>query len=125
MALEDLDLSFDGSSYVLEAPTEDPLQRMRNRFRVQFLSCRKSDGRGCTFYSQLKRGRIKTNSDIVGLFSLSSAEIINYLRLLQYEIFPRRAALNNFEFDNTSTISLDFTLFSTEGQIVDNIEVTA
>jgi len=100
------------------------LDRMRNRFRVQFLSYRTSDGRGCTFYSELKRGQVRTNSDIASLFALSASEIITSMRLLQDDIYPNRAVLNDFSVSDSRTIELTFTLYTTEGNIVDNIEVT-
>ena len=125
MAQYDLDLSFDGALYALEAPTTDALERMRNRFRVQFMSLRQSTGRGSTFYSQLLQGLIRTNSDIVSLFSLTAAEIIIKMRQLQQDIYPNRAVLNDFEFASSQSITLYFTLFTSEGSIQDSVEVTA
>lgn len=125
MAQTDLDLTYADGLYAFADQTTDAFERMRNRFRIQFLSTRETSNRGCTFYSELKAGRLRTNSDIVSIFSLSAAEIIIKMRQLQQDIYPNRAELNSFEFIDAKTIALTFTLYTTEGSIEDNVEVAA
>ncbi len=123
MAQQDLDVAYQSDGYALTAVTEDPLERLRNRFRSQFLSSKKSDGRGSLFYSQLQQGLIRTNSDIISLFYLSAADILLYLRQLQMDAYITRASLTDFEIEDSRHLTLWFTLYSSEGTIDDTIEV--
>jgi len=124
VAQQDLDLTVSNSIYALADPITGDLQRMRNRFRVQFLSRRRSSGRGSIFYSELQKGRIRTNSDMVSIFAITASEIILTMRGLQQDIVPSRAELTDFSFPDARTVSLSITLYSSEGSIEDNIEVT-
>ena len=123
MAQQDLGLTVSDSVYTLVDPTTDNLERMRNRFRVQFLSRRRPDGRGSLFYSELQKGRIRTNSDIVSAFALTAAEIIVAMRRLQQDLALVRAELNDFSFPDARTVQLSVTLYSTKGNISDFLEV--
>jgi len=123
MAQQDLDVAYQSDGYALTAVTEDPLERLRNRFRSQFLSSKKSDGRGSLFYSQLQQGLIRTNSDIISLFYLSAADILLYLRQLQMDAYITRASLTDFEIEDSRHLTLWFTLYSSEGTIDDTVEV--
>lgn len=125
MAQQDLDLSVVDAIYTLQEPTTEPLQRMRNRFRVQFLSRRRPDGRGSIFYSELQKGRVQTNSDIVSLFAVTASEIILTMRRLQQDIVPTRAELPDFTLSGAKSVRLSIVLYSTEGDIADSIEVAA
>jgi len=120
--VEDLSLTSTTLGFAVGDPTSDSLERMRNRFRVLFLSQR-SNNRGSFFMSEMAAGRITTNSDIIGLFSLSAAQIITDMRDLGIDLYPYRAQLDNFTFESVNSITLDITLFSDEGNITDNIVV--
>jgi hypothetical protein len=120
----DFGLEETGGVYALVDPIEDALERMRNRFTILFLSERCA-GRGSTFVSELKAGRVKTNSDVITLFALAATQIISDMRELGEDIYPYRAALNDFTFVSSLTVFLNFTVYTNLGSISDNVVVTA
>lgn len=123
MALTDLDLELLATGYDLDGVTVDPLVRMRNRWIVQFLSQR-TQTRGSTFASQVAAGRVKTNADVVTLFSLTSTQIIQDMRQFAEDIYPFRAELFSFTFIDARTLSLKFTVFTSIGNVVLNLVVS-
>jgi len=124
MPQEDFGLAVSDDLFVLTDPTTDILERMRNRFRVQFLS-EQYGLRGSRFYSAMKAGQIRTNADIVSLFAITAAEIITNMRRLQQDIQPTSVRLITFSFPTLSSIQLTIRINTALGSITDSIEVTA
>lgn len=124
MAAYDLDLQMQEGKYSLLPPTDEPIQRMRNRFTTQFLSAYRG-GRGSLFYSRLMQHRLRTNAAVTSLFALTAAMILSYMRTFQEDIVPERATLDDFELLGPQSIRLRFTLFSTLGSITSEVEVDA
>lgn len=117
-----LDKQADGT-YALAEPTTDQTERVANRFTVQFLS-RQSGRRGSLFLSELVAGRVKTNSDVVSLFSLTVSQILSNMRRLAQDIAPIRARLDSFSFlDNLRTIQLTYTVVTTIGTVQQTVTV--
>lgn len=123
MTFEDLGLLKTNGVYSLSAPTDDAEERMKNRFSILFLSDR-CDGRGSTFVSELRAGRINTNADILTIFALTASQIITYMRGLNYDIYPYRASLDDFEFVSSLTVNLQYTLHTNDGDVEDNVVAT-
>lgn len=120
---EDLGIQKVGTKYELTAPVSDGATRVSNRFSILLLSTLKSTGRGSFIYSQLKSGSVKTNSDIVNLFALSSSEIVTTMREYAAEVYPIRASLTGFSTPSDRTLLLEYTLQTSQGTVQDNIEV--
>lgn len=120
--LRDLGLEKQSGGFALVAPTTDLKERMKNRFLVQFLSSRRGE-RGSIFVSEMAAGRIKSNAEIIALFSLASQQIMVLLRKLNNEIFPLRTNLDSFTFIDLFNVILNFTIFTNEGSISANAEV--
>lgn len=124
MALEDFGLTDSSVGYVLTDPTEDLVEKVRNRFTVLFLSNRRPS-RGSYFVSELTAGRIKTNADVLAVFSLTAAQIISEMRQLSEEITPTRASLSNFTIIDNTRIALEVILFTSLGSIRASLDVVA
>lgn len=113
----------EDGQYQLIAPTTDLTQRLVNRFTVQFLSGRRGR-RGSLFVSELAAGRVKTNSDVVSLFSLSASQILSNMRRLAQDIAPVRTRLDGFSFlDNNRTVQLTYTVVTTLGTVQQTVTV--
>lgn len=124
MALEDLDLRETDGGYELAAPVTDETTRLRNRFRVQMLSCFRSvTFRGCELVSQLEARRVKTNADIIGLFALSVGRIIPKMRTYAQDVYPIRVSLNDFEFLDGRRLLVDFSITGSEGTVSEQLIV--
>jgi hypothetical protein len=109
--------------YSLTDPTTDPLERIRSRFVVQFLS-REVSPRGSVFVTEVLAGRVKTNSDVVGLFAVTAGRIIDDMRTLALDIAPARAQLDSFEFlDSNRRIKLNFTVVTELGSVTETLTV--
>jgi len=122
----DLNLTQSPQGYALADPTDSELDRVRNRFTILFLSCRKLDyPRGSYFQTELSQGKLKTNSDIVSIFALTASSVIRDMRTYSEDITPTRAELNSFTFVNAKKIVLQCTLFTGLGTVQETIEVTA
>lgn len=120
---EDLTLEAAQSLYELGPLTDDQLVRMRGRWTVQFLSCLDSP-RGSILLTELEAGRVKTNADVIGLYGLTAAQIINNMRQLAEGIVPIRAELLSFEFIDFTTLRIRDRLVAQEGSIEAETVVT-
>jgi len=121
--LQDLGLEKQSEGFALVAPMTDLEDRMKNRFLIQFLSSRRGE-RGSVFISEMAAGRIKSNAEIISLFSLASQQVMVLLRKLNNEIFPLHTNLDSFTFIDLFNVILNFTIFTTEGSISANAEVS-
>lgn len=124
MPLTDLKLELQDAGYALTGVTDDEVTRMRDRWLVQFLSQRANE-RGSLFMAQLEAGGITTNSDVITLFALSAAQIIQEMNQFAQEIYTYRAELTGFTFLSPQTIQLRFTVFTNRGNITNQIVVSA
>ncbi len=113
---EDLTLEETAGLYSLGPLTDDQLVRMRDRWTVQFLSCL-DDPRGSILITELEAGRVRTNADVLGLYGLTAAQIINNMRQLAEDIVPIRAELLEFEFIDFATLRIRDRLVAREGAI--------
>lgn len=121
---EDLGLELQGGKYALTDLTSSLEERMTGRTTVQFLSLLHR-GRGSFFYSELNAARIKTNADVVSLFAIAFSKIFTNIRDLQLDIYPLRATLLSFTFIDALTIELTYSIFTSEGNMVDSLIVSA
>lgn len=122
---QDLNLVRNASGlYALTAPTEDLATRMRNRWVVQILSL-EVQPRGSAILSEIASGRVRTNSDIVGLFGLTASRIVRNMRTLAEDVAPSRANLNDFTFiESNLAVELDFTVVSPQGSVQETVVVS-
>lgn len=123
MPLLDLHLEKQLTGYALTGTTVDEITRMRGRIVTQFMSQRARE-RGSIFASELAAGRIRTNADVVTLFSLAMSQILDEERQYAQEIVPYRAELLSFAFVDARTITLRFTVFTNRGSVINNIVVS-
>lgn len=110
--------------YALGEPTTDTATRLQNRVTIQELSDLSGD-RGSAFIQLLRSGRVKTSSDVVALFTASTAGIIQFLRTLSYDIYPRSIALLSYTTIDATTLSLKIAITGSTGNSVANITVSA
>ncbi len=122
MSLTDLDLTLTPTGYDLSGTTTSELQRMRDRWVVQFTSQR-ARGRGCIFASEVAAGRVRTNADVITVFAVASTQVIQDMRQFAQDLFPYRAELLEFEFIAARIIRLRFTVFTNLGNIILNLVV--
>ncbi len=124
MPLTDLKLELLDTGYDLVGVTDDEVIRVRDRWITQFLS-QLVTNRGSLFMAELAAGQITTNSDVMGLFALSAAQIIQEMNQVAQEIYTYRAELNTFTFIEPKTIQLQFTVFTDRGNITNQIVASA
>ncbi len=120
--LRDLVLTASGSLYSLSV-SDDRAVRLSSRVIAQELS-ELFNGRGSAFITMLKAGRIKTSSDIIGMFTAATATIIQNLRTLSYETAPQSIHLVSYSSTDSTTISLKIAITGVTGTVIETITVT-
>ena len=107
--------------YTLGDPSSDVPQRLRDRVRVQLLSLFRR-GRGSFLLSEIRAGRVRTNADIVGLFGLTAAYLVDLFRQVSQDQIPDRLELQGFEvLPGTQVLRLSYTIYYRGGSVDDQI----
>ncbi len=72
----------------------------------------------------LRAGRIKTSSDIIGMFTAATATILQNLRTLSYEVSPQSVSLVSYSSTDSTTIALQIAISGATGTVIETITVT-
>ena len=94
-----------GGLYKLGAPSSDETTRLTTRVIIQELS-ELLNGRGSAFINMLKAGRIKTSSDVTGMFTAATAGIIQNLQTYSYGVGIQSIVLLSYTQVDATTLSL-------------------
>jgi len=111
-----------GGLYSLSVDT-DASKRLSSRIIAQELS-KAFNSRGSAFITMLRAGRIKTSSDIIGMFTAATATILQNLRTLSYEVSPQSVSLVSYSSTDSTTIALQIAISGATGTVIETITVT-
>lgn len=117
--------SLDGKLYTFGGVTDDIKLRTQTRFTTQFLSTIEAEaGRGASFMDMLNAGALKTNADIVTAFGTAASQVKLALLRLAHDAYLKSFQLLSYEFINSNSLQLTFSLNTVAGSIITNVVVT-